>query len=55
MSSATATHLSRGITPAGITAGVLETPVFEIHGRNSQILILPFLMHRDGVVIHLLH
>jgi hypothetical protein len=55
MSSATATHLSRGITPAGITASVLETPVFEIHGRNSQILILPFLMHRDGVVIHLLH
>ena len=54
MSNVTAAHLSRGNNARGVTASVIETLVFKTHGRNEQILILPFLMHREGFVIHLL-
>jgi hypothetical protein len=54
MSNVTAAHLSRGNNARGVTASVIETLVFESYGRNEQVLILPFLMRRDGLVIPVL-
>ena len=54
MGSAIAAHLSRGNNASGEQLPALSNQLFSQTITRQPALILPFLMHRDGVVIHLL-